>query len=150
MDISLIPPGRVAGLVPALLPYLFESQEWTKGRATVDDILRFILNGQMHLWAVHDEETVHGHVITEIKQYPQCKLLTIQYCAMKPWTMDQISAKMHETAERFARDAGCAGVEFVGRPGWRNVAKEQGYEVQSVMYQKFFKEAEHGPVSSKT
>jgi hypothetical protein len=54
--------------------------------------------------------------------------------------MDLISTKMHETAEKFARDAGCAGVEFIGRPGWRNVAKEQGYEVQSVVYQKFFKE----------
>lgn len=140
MDISLVPPGQVAGLVPALLPYLQESQEWSKGRVGVDDLLRMVLNGQMQLWAVHEKEVVYGHVITEIKQYPQCKMLTVQYCAMKPWTMELVSTKMHETAERFAKDAGCSGVEFVGRPGWRNVAKEQGYEVQSVVYQKFFKE----------
>lgn len=140
MDISLVAPGHVAGLVPALLPYLFESQEWSRGRVTADDILRMVLNGQMQLWAVHEKENIHGHVITEVKQYPRCKMLTVQYCAMKPWTMDLISEKMHETAERFAKDAGCAGIEFVGRPGWRNVAKEQGYTVQSVTYQKFFKE----------
>jgi len=141
MNIGLIPVGQVAGIIPALLPYLQESQEWTKGRATVDDILRFILNGSMHLWVVHKDEVVYGHVITEIKEYPRCKMLTIQYCAMKPWTMDLISEKMHTIAENFARDAGCAGVEFIGRPGWRKVADERGYEVQSVMYQKFFKEA---------
>ena len=122
MDISIVPPGQVAGLVPALLPYLQESQERSRGRVSADDILRFVLNGQMHLWAVHEKEQVFGHIITEIKQYPQCKMLVVQYCAMKPWTMDLVSAKMHETAERFAKDAGCAGVEFVGRPGWRNVA----------------------------
>jgi hypothetical protein len=140
MEISIVPFGKVAGLVPALLPYLEESEKWTKGRSTADDILKSILNGQMQLWAVHDQESIYGHVITEVKQYPQCKMLVVQYCAMKPWTMDLVSAKMHETAERFAKDAECAGIEFVGRPGWRDVAKQQGYTVQSVVYQKFFKE----------
>ena len=140
MEISLIPFGKVAGLVPALLPYLEESEKWTRGRSTVDDILKAVLTGQMQLWAVHDQESIYGHVITEIKQYPQCKMLVVQYCAMKPWTMDLVSEKMHEMAERFAKDAGCTGIEFVGRPGWRDVAKQQGYTVQSVVYQKFFKE----------
>lgn len=148
MNINLIPPGQVAGLVPALLPYFAETQKWARGRIVVDDVLRLVLNGHMQLWVVNDGEKVFGHVITEIKQYPQCKMLTVQYCAMEPWTMAAVSEKMHQTAEQFARGAGCAGVEFVGRPGWRKVAAEQGYEVQSVVYQKFFKEAEHGPVSS--
>lgn len=141
MDISLIPIGQVAGVLPAILPFLKESEDWTRGRATVDDLLRFVLNGQMHLWVVHEGRGVAGHVITEIKQYPQCKMLAIQYCAMKPGTLDEINEKMQDVATRFAKDAGCAGIEFVGRPGWRDTAKTYGYTVQSVMYQKFFEEA---------
>jgi hypothetical protein len=75
-------------------------------------------------------------------------MLTVQYCAMKPWTMDLISDQMHSIAEQFAKSAGCAGVEFVGRPGWRKTANEYGYAVQSVMYQKFFEEATNGPIST--
>ena len=131
----------MAGLVPALLPYLHESQQWSRGRALMDDLLRFILNGQMHLWVVHENRGVAGHVITEIKTYPQCKMLTIQYCAMETGTLDEINEKMQDVATRFAKDAGCAGIEFVGRPGWRATAREYGYTVQSVMYQKFFEEA---------
>ena len=82
MEISLVAIGRVAGLIPSLLPYLKESQDWTRGRATVDDILRMVLNGQMQLWVVYQDGIVYGHVVTEIKQYPQCNMLTIQYCAM--------------------------------------------------------------------
>jgi hypothetical protein len=67
---------------------------------------------------------------------------------MKPWTMDVISDRMHATAEQFAKAAGCAGVEFVGRPGWRKTANEYGYAVQSVTYQKFFEEAKNGPIST--
>ena len=79
MRVSLIPPGTVAGVIPSLLPYLVKSQEWTRGRAKVDDILRFVLNGQMQLWVGHDDNDIYGHVITEVKTYPQCKMLTVQY-----------------------------------------------------------------------
>lgn len=140
MDISLVPIGQVAGLVPAILPFFKESEDWTRGRATVDDLLRFVLNGQMHLWVVHDEEKIAGHVMTEIMAYPQCKMLRIQYCAMTTGTLDEINEKMQDVAARFAKDAGCSGIEFIGRPGWRATAKTYGYNVQSVMYQKFFEE----------
>lgn len=140
MEISLVPPGQVAVLVPQLLPYLAMSEKWTHGRANIDDILRFVFNGQMNLWAVHETGAIHGHIVTEIKQYPQCKMFVIQYCAMRPGTMADIEDKMQDIASRFAKDAGCAGVEFYGRPGWRNHAKKYGYDVQSIVYQKFFKE----------
>jgi hypothetical protein len=138
MNVSLVPYGAVAGLVPALMPFLAESERWTRGRAKVDDLLRFVLNGQMQLWAVHDENHVHGHIITEIKQYPQCKMFSVQYCAIQPGLMEVVEEEMQTKAAQFAKDAGCAGIEFVGRPGWRKTANKYGYEVQSVMYQKFF------------
>lgn len=142
MKISLVPTGRVAALLPALLPYLEESAAWTRGRATVDDLLRFVLNGQMFLWAVYDDAGVYGHLITEIKQYPRCKMLTVQYCAMETGTLEKVEDEMQRLATAFAKDAGCVGIEFVGRQGWRHTASKYGYEAQSVTYQKFFKERE--------
>ena len=141
MDIALVPEGQLAAAIPALMPYLRASEEWANGRATVDDLLRFVLNGQMFLWVVFEDRTIHGHVITEIKQYPRCKMLVIQYCAMEPGTLEKINDKMQDIAQRFAKDAGCAGIEFVGRPGWKQTARQYGYAVQSVTYQKFFEEA---------
>lgn len=140
MNITLVPPGQVSGLVPSLLPYLQESEKWTRGRALADDILRMILTGHMLLWVVYDSERVYGHVITETKDYPRCKMLTVQYCAGEHGHMAEIEDKTMDTLERFAKDAGCAGIEFVGRPGWRRTANKFGYDVQSVMYQKFFGE----------
>jgi len=140
MRASLVPPGMVSSVLPALLPYLAKSEKWTRGRAKVDDILRFILNGQMQLWIGHEENTIYGHVVTEIKDYPQCKMLVVQYCAGEPNHMQYVDDEIFDLLDRFAKDAGCAGVEFVGRPGWRNQADKYGFEVRSVMYQKFFKE----------
>ncbi len=142
MKISLVPVSQLMSVVPALLPYLEESSKWTRGRALVTDIVRFLLNGQMFLWAVHDGQGhVFGHVIGEIKQYPQCNMLTVQYCAGKSHHMQFVEDEMFKTLEDAAKQAGCAGIEFVGRPGWRRVAETHGFEVQSVMYQKFFEVA---------
>ena len=140
MKIALIPPGMVVDTIPQLLPYLKMSEEQTRGRATVDDILKFVLNGQMQLWIGHEEGRIYGHVITEIKEYPRRKMLVAQYCAWEPNHMQYMEDEMFDLLNRFAKDTGCSGIEFVGRPGWRDQAKKYGFEVQSVMYQKFFKE----------
>ena len=140
MKMSLVPVGQISGVLPALLPYLAKSEEWTRGRAVIDDILRFVLNGQMQLWVAHQEGQVYGHVITEVKDYPRCKMLIVQYCAGEEDHMQYAEDEMFDLLDRFAKDAGCAGVEFVGRPGWRKQANKYGYSIQSVMYQKFFKE----------
>lgn len=140
MRASLVPLGMVSSVIPALLPYLAESEKWSKGRASVDDILRFVLNQQMQLWVVHEENTIYGHVITEIKEYPRCKMLVVQYCAGESNHMQYVDDEIFDLLDRFAKDAGCTGIEFVGRPGWRKQAEKYGFEVRSVMYQKFFKE----------
>jgi len=139
MDLSLVPPGMVCSILPQILPYLKVSEEWTSGRATADDILAFILSRQMQLWVVMDDQNIYGHLITEVKQYHQCKMFAIQYCAMEPHVMEQVSDRMQELAEGYAKAAGCVGIEFTGRPGWSKVTKKYGYEIQSVSFQRFFK-----------
>jgi hypothetical protein len=142
LEISLVPNGHITSTIPGLLPYLAESAEWSRGRSKVDDILRFLLNGQMQLWVVFctEEQQIYGHVITEVKDYPRCKMLVIQYCAGEENHMQYCEDKMYDLLDKFAKDTGCAGVELIGRPGWGKHVKKRGYEVQSVMYQKFFKD----------
>jgi len=110
------------------------------GRANIDDLVRFALTGQMQLWAVYDEETneMHGFLMTEIKSYPQKKMFVIQYCAMTSNHMKHIEDKMHETADKFAKDMGCHGIEFFGRSGWEPHVKKRGYTVKTVVYEKHF------------
>ena len=129
-------------MVAPLIKYLQESEDWTKGRSSIDDIVRFVLTGQMQLWVVFnpEDQVIHGYVITEIKSYPQSKMFVIQYCAMNPNHMKYVEDVMHETADRFAKDAGCAGIEFFGRPGWEPHVKKRGYTVKTVVFEKFFDE----------
>jgi hypothetical protein len=140
LALGLMPYGVLHKVIPALLPYLEESATRSRGRASVDDLIRFIMTGQMQLWVVYEEGSnqVYGHFITEVKDYPQFKMLVIQYAAMEPNHMEQVEDQMQEYAGKYARKMGCVGIEFVGRPGWKKHAEKYGYAVQSVSYQKFF------------
>ena len=135
-SVSLIPPGQVVSVLPAVVPFLQIAADTTEGRKTADDVLRPVLDGSMNLWVVHTDGDVHGMLVTEVRQYADMRMLVVQHCAMLPGTLASVEDEMQEVAARFARDAGCAGMEFVGRPGWRQTAKKYGYEVRSVTYHK--------------
>ena len=67
-------------------------------------------------------------------------MLVIQYCAGEANHMQYVEDKMYNVLDKFAKDTECAGIELIGRPGWGKHVKKRGYEIQSVMYQKFFKD----------
>jgi hypothetical protein len=142
LDISLVPVGVIHKVLPQVIKYLEISEDWTRGRANVDDILSFILTGQMQLWVALDDSGVYGQLITEIKQYPRCKMLVVQYCSGEPNHMQYVEDKTYAVLEKFAKEHNCAGIELIGRPGWTKHVAKRGFNVKSVMYQKFFERGE--------
>ncbi len=138
--VTLVPYGVLHTVIPSLVSYLETSEMWTKGRASVDDLIRFLYTGQMNLWLFYDDSTQEtlGYVMTEIKQYPQCSMLVFQCCAGDYGTLPDVVSKAFNLIEQFAKDAGCSGIEFFGRPGWRRFAKDHGCTEKTVLYEKYF------------
>ncbi len=60
MNISLVPVGGIAGVLPALLPHLQTSAQWTRGRATIDDILQMVLSGKANIRQSSISEILNG------------------------------------------------------------------------------------------
>lgn len=140
VDISIVPYGMLAHTLGQLGKYLKISADLTSGRSSVDDIVRLVMVGHYTLWVVFELQTkaLIGFFATEVKQYPQRKLLNIQHCVVEPQHLDEMEQVMEDYSERFARDSGCSGIEFVGRPGWRRYSKKNGYASHAVVYQRFF------------
>ena len=137
-----VPYGKLSGLMPDLLPYLEKVEPWTKNRASVDDIVKFLYTQQYQLWVGYDKNTyqIQGFILTEIKQYASKRVLVLQFCSADVGSLDLFGDKVFTTLERFAKDQWCMGLEFYGRPGWRNHARKHGCKSETVMYEKFFGE----------
>ncbi len=138
--LSYIPRGILTEVVAQILPYLPKSEEWSIGRSQVDDIVAYLYSGQMHLIGVYDSDTqrMHGYAICEVKQYPQFKMLIMQYTAGEPGVMAHIEERMHKFVEDLAKAFDCKGIEFVGRPGWKKTMLKHGYSADTIVYEKFF------------
>ena len=140
LEVQRVPEGRILETLSCLRGYLRESMEWAEGRVQVDDIAALALAPQSQLWVVIDNSfgVLNGYLLTEIKQYPRKKMFVVHYCVMEPHIKESVEEQMHKTMEQFARDTGCFGVEFFGRPGWKRHAKKFGYKTQTVVYEKHF------------
>ncbi len=140
LQINYVPKGKLSYVLPAVLPYMHKSEFRSKGRSTVDDILSFLLDGSMFLFVVYDADTntIYGYTIGKIRPYPQFNMLSMKYAAGEIGIMELVEDQMHEFVERFAKEAGCAGIEFVGRPGWKQTMLKNGYTANTIVYEKFF------------
>ena len=140
LEVSFVPHGHLTQVIPLILPYLPKSEDWSDGRSGVDDIVGFLYSRQMHLFIVYDTETneVHGYTIGQVKQYPQKKMLVMQYASGKPGVMAAVETKMHDFVEKFAKLNDCCGIRFVGRRGWMKTMIRHGYNADTIMYEKIF------------
>lgn len=140
LEIAYVPKGKLSYVLSQVLPYMHKSESWSKGRSNVDDILEFLLNGSMFLFVVYDPESnkIFGYTIGKVRPYPQYSMLSMKYAAGEIGVMEQVEDKMHAFVEAFAKSGGCKGVEFVGRPGWKQTMLKNGYTANTIVYEKFF------------
>jgi len=140
LDIALVPYAVLARTMAGIIKYLEKAAEVSSGRSTVEDIMRYVFNNQYSLWVVFDKNAsgMLGFFALEVKNYPSKRMLCIQHCVIEPHHMQSVEPRMEEISERWAKDNGCSGIEFTGRPGWRRWARERGYLSHSVVYERFF------------
>lgn len=138
--VTRVPYGQISYILPGLVHNLQKSELWTRGRASIDDIVKFLYTEYMQLWVVHnpEQEQMYGYVITEIKQYPRTKMLVFQYSAGDYGVLENSGDVVFETLETFAKAENCVGIEFFGRPGWKRHAKKHGCHVNTVVFEKYF------------
>ena len=137
LEISLVPYGMLTRTVGSLMKYLTIAEGVTDGRSIVDDLVKFFYMGHYSLWVIFDidAKALVGFFALEVKQYPQKRMMCIQHCTTEPGCMEAgFSRKMQDVLERYGRDQGCGGIEFVGRAGWqKKFANECGYTVKSIV-----------------
>lgn len=140
LEVTMIPFGAINSMLPAIAGHIQTAADLTAGRCSADDILRFLVNGRYVLWVVYDtgKHTIHGFFATEMVQYPQIRMLSVQHCVVEPHLLEKIEARIEELSARYAKENQCAGIEFTGRPGWKPYAKRKRFHSHNVVYQHFF------------
>lgn len=109
--------------------------ERSGGRWTMADLLLALCMGDQQLWITKD---ANGEIVaaltSQIVDYPSKRMLAVQFLGGKQF--DDWSHDLLSMLEAFAKDAGCHGVEAVGRFGFWPFFKSRDYKKSYCTYQR--------------
>lgn len=106
-------------------PMLGQSVQMTYGQATVEDILKCCVEGDMQLWVVCKDKDLLAVIVTEIAQLPRKRVFIFRFCGgekLGEWV------KVMDNFLNWARSQGCDQAEIYGRKGWGRIYRDYGYE----------------------
>lgn len=130
---SLVPLDNVKSTWPLVAPMLARAVPYSAGRMDLRSILTGLLEQRFLLWIAYDDAApgVVAAFTTRTAVYSRRTSLVIDCAAgsqMRHW-LYLASA----TFRAYARDAGLAGIEMFGRPGWARVLKSCGWQQKLVL-----------------
>lgn len=143
LEISAVPVNYVHKVVGGLAEKFEIAAQRSTGRCTAADILRLIMTGAYQLWVVFDKDTraMHGFFVTELRDYPQQRIFVVQHVVIDSHKFSEVEDRMAVLFTQYAKDMNSAGIEFVGRAGWKKTAAKLGFTARAVVYEKMFDRA---------
>ena len=133
IEVSMVPSEYIDTCWDKVEGFMERAAKYTYGRYATKDIYSLIVNDGYQLWVAYDEGTFKAAVVTSIMDYPQKRMLCMQFCGgddMKDW-LDPVL----NILKRFAKDNKCEGLESTARPGWAKIFKNDGYTASWVAFE---------------
>src|SRR5580765_2419944 len=118
VEVRLPPIDEVAEKWPIISKFLRKATRRTGCYEPVD-LLGMAMRGQVGIWVCEVAGAVRAAIVTEIKQYPRKRILEVMFLGgsdLREWLEDAM-----DVLTAHAREAGCAHLATLGRPGWARV-----------------------------
>lgn len=132
MKLTAIPGDSLAKIWPEIAPGLAKLlEQHGTGRWTVPQVLENLQAEQWQLFIVWDESEIVACLICSIVEGER-KTFEIGLC----WGRgaDDWAGDVNQAFEQVGREMGCDQLALDGRPGWRKIMRQLGYELKSVTY----------------
>ena len=130
-NLFLIKPDDIEDLWFGARPLIQKALNHAEGALSTTDVLRMILNGQMHLWVGFQDNKIFTAIVTEFINYPRHKICRIITTATQTGhDFDEWYPTMFQNVEEFALSEGCVALEAWCRKGLaRKLDWEHNYTV---------------------
>jgi hypothetical protein len=133
--ITMVPANYLNNLWPDVRTQLAKATKRSIGRWSLEFLYAAILNGSQQLWVAFDSENnIDGVGTTEILQYPEKKMLAVQFLGG-----DNFNSWVWEMLDRFkdfGRDNSCQGIEATARMGFWKWLEQDEFSRSFVVYER--------------
>ena len=119
---------------PGVRPLIERALEYADGETHSDDVLCFIRERKMQLWAVFDGPAIIGASVTEIIKYTRKTSVRVAYLAGDNFT--EWMAEFDDILAAWGREQKADSIEVVGRKGWGRKLVGLKYKERHVILRK--------------
>lgn len=150
MSLSLVSePQTNLKLVPIPIPHLGATMaQWVpfvasiakEQRCFIEQRLGEIFKGEVAPLLIMDGDKPKALILYMIIQRGPDKIFRYQAFGGEDW---EKCFELNDTVEKWAREAGCAGMAAMTRPAWAPQFKKWGYRLTHVLYEKDFNVTKH-------
>ena len=135
VTISAVPAEMLDQVWESVFDYLVPAVERSHGRWSMDSLKEAILQGTQQLWVVYEgDQPIKGVATTEIQDYPNKRMLAIQYLGGRD--LNGWAFSMLEILENFAKATQCQGIEATARKGFWKWMKDYEYQNAYTVFEK--------------
>ena len=135
IQISILKPQECVAVWKYVREYLKPAVDLSNGRWNLEYVLAGLVSGRQNLWVAADKGgSIMAACTTEVVEYPLRRMLTMHFIGgddFELWYSDMLAGM-----SRFAKDAGCDGIECVARQGFWHWFKDDGFERNSSFYER--------------
>src|SRR5262249_26692797 len=125
ITVSLPALDEIARCWPILEPILQRATKRIRGYEPID-LLQLVLMGRMSLFIIRDAGRIVAAVVTEVRQFPRCRVLEVPFIAgtgLKRWWRPLLDA-----LDAQAEAMGCVDLVGWDRKGWAHF----GFDIAGV------------------
>ena len=132
---QIVQPEDVEYVWYKVEPILARAVSRSEGELKTNDILNFVIEGDMQLWIVAENKEIIAALVTQIITYPQKRILRLVSLAGEDFNKFKHFLDM---VQSFAIQKGCTALELWGRKGWKKLLPE--WNSKYIVYTKDIKE----------
>lgn len=133
MNMIAIPAHQVEWLWPDICSGMERLFKQSLGLFNAEDIRDNCAKGQWLLFCMFEDGEPVVSIVVEIREGEQ-RVFDVGFCwgtRLDDWIDD-----VYSNFVRIARECGCDAIAFKGRPGWRKLAQNFGFTINSMTYVK--------------
>tara|TARA_R110000824_G_scaffold345898_1_gene532603 strand:- start:2016 stop:2468 length:453 start_codon:yes stop_codon:yes gene_type:complete len=138
-SVFLIPKDHYSSVKDDVEALITKSIKLSDGRDDFATVWNELQRTHQQLWMVFDSENKPiAALLTSIKAYALKRMFLLQWLGGED--MDDWLGRLLDTLAAFAKANSCAGMEIVGREGWKRALRDRGWEANLVVCTKYFDE----------
>ena len=140
LELRIVDQSQIEDMLPFVMPYIERAVAYDSvGTVTTSSVLHDCFAGRSSLWIIYDRlKRLVGAVVTRLVAInPEERVLEISQFAIDAPREEWVP--LFDVLDEWAQRLDCAGIEMIGRRGWRKVLPDLGFkEVQTIMRRKVF------------